>query len=50
MLHYREQKSIEEIAVILQMPQNTVKTHLHRARKELYDQLQTVWKDNYVTK
>lgn len=49
-LCFREQKSTAEIAEILRMPENTVKTHLHRARKELYIQLQSVWRDQYVTK
>lgn len=47
-LYYREEKSIEEIAAILTMPQNTVKTHLHRGRKELYLQLRSVWESDHV--
>jgi RNA polymerase sigma-70 factor (ECF subfamily) len=49
-LFYREQKPVDEIAAILQIPRNTVKTHLHRARKELYNQLQTLWENEYVEK
>ena len=47
-LHYREGKSIEEIAQILEMPENTVKTCLHRGRKELYSRLQSIWETHYV--
>lgn len=49
-LYYRESKSIDEIAHILEMPENTVKTHLHRGRKELYNQLHAVWENDYVKK
>lgn len=49
-LHYREQKSIDDIAAILRMPQNTIKTHLHRGRKELYDRLQSIWENEYVAR
>lgn len=49
-LYFREQKTIAEIAEILRMPQNTVKTHLHRGRKELYNELQSVWREQYVAK
>jgi RNA polymerase sigma-70 factor (ECF subfamily) len=49
-LHYREGKPIEEIARILETPENTVKTYLHRGRKELYSQLQSVWETDYVRK
>lgn len=34
-LFYMEEKSYEEVARMLDMPVGTVKTHLHRARKEL---------------
>jgi RNA polymerase sigma-70 factor (ECF subfamily) len=34
-LHYREELSIEEVAAAMGMPTGTVKTYLHRARKEL---------------
>jgi RNA polymerase sigma-70 factor (ECF subfamily) len=49
-LFYREEKSIEDIAQILEMPPNTVKTHLHRGRKELYHQLRSIWESEYVRK
>ena len=35
MLFYMEEKSYEEVSRLLDMPVGTVKTHLHRARKEL---------------
>jgi RNA polymerase sigma factor (sigma-70 family) len=34
-LHYREDRSVEDIAQALGMPENTVKTHLSRARAAL---------------
>ena len=34
-LFYLEQKSYEEVAAMLAVPMGTVKTHLHRAKKEL---------------
>ncbi len=34
-LYYYEDKSYEEVAAMLDLPLGTVKTHLHRARKEL---------------
>jgi RNA polymerase sigma-70 factor (ECF subfamily) len=34
-LRYREDLSVEEIAEIMSLPPGTVKTYLHRARKEL---------------
>ena len=39
MLHYQEGLTILEIAEILALPAGTVKTHLHRARKELASML-----------
>lgn len=47
-LFYREEKTIKEIAQILHIPANTVKTYLDRGRKKLYDSLETYWKDNHV--
>jgi len=35
MLFYMEERSYEEVARMLDMPLGTVKTHLHRARKQL---------------
>lgn len=34
-LYYLEERSVEEVAEMLAMPVNTVKTHLHRARARL---------------
>jgi RNA polymerase sigma-70 factor (ECF subfamily) len=35
MLYYMEDKSYEEVARVLNLPIGTVKTYLHRARKQL---------------
>ena len=34
-LYYLEERSYEEVAAILDMPVGTVKTHLHRAKRQL---------------
>ena len=34
-LYYYEDRSVEQVAAILGMPENTVKTHLSRARAAL---------------
>lgn len=34
-LYYMEEKSYEQIALLLDLPMGTVKTYLHRARKQL---------------
>lgn len=34
-LYYLEERSVEEVAAMLALPVNTVKTHLHRARARL---------------
>jgi len=47
-LFYRESRSINEIAEILNIPANTVKTYLDRARKRLYELLEKYWKKTYV--
>ena len=39
LLYYLEEKSYQQVAEILDLPMGTVKTHLHRARKELADAL-----------
>jgi RNA polymerase sigma-70 factor, ECF subfamily len=39
-LYYYEDRSVEQVAAILGMPENTVKTHLSRARTALRDKLQ----------
>ncbi len=46
-LYHGEERTYVEIAVILNLPLGTVRTHLHRARKKLHDRLQarTVRKD-----
>lgn len=41
-LYYLEERSVEEVAGMLAMPANTVKTHLHRARARLAAALGTV--------
>lgn len=38
-LFYREQLTYEDIAKVLQVPLNTVKTYLHRAKKVLQEEL-----------
>jgi RNA polymerase sigma-70 factor (ECF subfamily) len=38
-LHYADDRSIEEIAVVLGCAPGTVKTHLHRARLTLHARL-----------
>ena len=40
MLYYFEERSVEEVASMLGIPQGTVKTHLHRARIALHQKLQ----------
>ena len=47
-LYYRDRNSVEDIAQILEMPENTVKTCLYRGRKELYNRLKSMWETNYV--
>ena len=47
-LFYREEKQVAEIAEILTIPENTVKTYLDRGRKKLYELLKTTWKNDYV--
>ena len=34
-LRYQQDLTVEEIASVLQLPEGTIKTHLHRGRKEL---------------
>lgn len=34
-LYYQEQRTVEEVAAMMGLPVNTVKTHLHRARASL---------------
>lgn len=47
-LFYREQKPVAEIAEILGIPANSVKTYLNRGRKRLYELLEKHWKNDYV--
>jgi RNA polymerase sigma-70 factor (ECF subfamily) len=44
-LFYREEKNIAEIADIMDVPENTVKTYLHRARQKLKESLKGFWRD-----
>lgn len=39
-LYYFEERSVEEVASMLGIPQGTVKTHLHRARAALHQRLE----------
>jgi RNA polymerase sigma-70 factor (ECF subfamily) len=39
-LFYYEDRSVSEVAAMLGLPEGTVKTHLHRARAALHDELQ----------
>lgn len=45
-LYYYEQYSIQEISKILSTSENTIKTHMARGRKKLYDQLSNTSKNN----
>ena len=48
LLFYRQQCSIEQIARIMDAPEGTVKSHLHRAKKRLKTELKarrSDWKD-----
>ena len=44
-LFYREEKGVAEIAAIMDIPRNTVKIHLYRARQKLKGSLNSLWKD-----
>lgn len=44
-LFYREEKSISDIAQIMEIPENTVKIYLYRARNKLKESLNCLWKD-----
>lgn len=39
-LFYLQEKSIKEVAAILDLPEGTVKSHLHRARRALSDMME----------
>lgn len=45
-LHYLEDMPVDDIAQVLQMSPNTVKTQLHRARARLEDRLIKFWKED----
>lgn len=47
-LFYREDKNVSEIAEILDIPANTIKTYLDRGRKKLYHSLEKYWKNDHV--
>lgn len=40
LLYYMEERSVEQIADILQIPRGTVKSRLHKARKRLEKELE----------
>ena len=39
-LFYLQERSIEEVAAMLDLPEGTVKSHLHRARKAMATKLE----------
>jgi len=41
-LYYQDERAVDEVAAMMGMPVNTVKTHLHRARASLAATLATV--------
>jgi RNA polymerase sigma-70 factor (ECF subfamily) len=41
-LYYQDERSVDEVAAMMGLPVNTVKTHLHRARANLAAALATV--------
>ena len=45
-LHYREQKGVDDIAKIMRARKSTVKTYLFRGRKRLKEMLATVFTEN----
>ena len=47
-LFYREGRSLSEIAEILDTPENTIKSWLHRSRSELYTRLRSIQEADYV--
>jgi RNA polymerase sigma-70 factor (ECF subfamily) len=46
-LHYREEKGISDIAKIMQIKQNTVKTYLFRGREKLKEMLDAAFEEDY---
>lgn len=47
-LYYMEDRSYEEVAAMLALPLGTVKTYLHRARKQLAQALRATLGENYA--
>lgn len=47
-LHYDKKRTIQEISKMLDMNENTVKSHMYRARKKLYQEKSKV--KDYITK
>ena len=47
-LYYYEQYSVKEIAAIFETKENTVSSWLHRARKQLKEQLKGGWFDEEI--
>ena len=39
-LFYFEERSVKEVAMVLDLPEGTVKSHLHRARRALGEMLE----------
>jgi len=46
-LHYREEKEISDIAKIMQIKENTVKTYLFRGRERLKEMLASAFEEDY---
>jgi RNA polymerase sigma-70 factor (ECF subfamily) len=46
-LHYREEKGISDIAKIMQIKENTVKTYLFRGRERLKEMLDAAFEEDY---
>lgn len=50
LLHEVQQFSVEEVALAMRIPQGTVKSHLHHARKRLRSLLENDTEINYIAK
>lgn len=48
-LFYKEEKSYGEIAAIMKIPLNSVKSHLFRGKEEIRKKLKKDWHINYLT-
>ncbi len=44
-LYYQDERTVEEVAAMMGLPVNTVKTHLHRARARLAELLRTAGRE-----